>query len=98
MSKHERGASGNPDPLRDAIDTGRTGDKVAFPDPAAAPLGTDEEAAGTPVSSRDVEVTIAQETTHSSDPAPASKHGPFAILVSVIVVAAGVIIAAIVFQ
>ena len=29
---------------------GRTGDKVAFPDPAAAPLGTDEEAAGTPVS------------------------------------------------
>lgn len=34
--------------LRDDIDSGRTGDKVAADDPAAAPLGTDEEAAGTP--------------------------------------------------
>jgi hypothetical protein len=30
--------------LRDDIDRGRTGDKVAWPDPAAAPLGTDDEA------------------------------------------------------
>ena len=35
--------------LRNDIDQGRTGDKVRFPDPAAAPLGTDEEAAGTPI-------------------------------------------------
>jgi hypothetical protein len=34
------------DQLRDQIDRGQTGDKVDFPDPAAAPLGTDEEAAG----------------------------------------------------
>ena len=34
--------------LKDDIDSGRSGDKVAFPDPAAAPLGTDEEAGGTP--------------------------------------------------
>tara|TARA_R110002020_G_scaffold26514_34_gene86067 strand:+ start:6073 stop:6417 length:345 start_codon:yes stop_codon:yes gene_type:complete len=34
--------------LRDDIDRGAAGDKVAFSDPAAAPLGTDEEAAGTP--------------------------------------------------
>ena len=33
--------------LKAAIDRGETGDKVAFPDPAAAPLGTDDEAAGT---------------------------------------------------
>lgn len=33
--------------LKDDIDRGRTGDKVAIPDPAAAPLGTDAEAAGT---------------------------------------------------
>lgn len=33
--------------LRRAIDSGRTGDKVDFPDPAVAPLGTDDEAAGT---------------------------------------------------
>lgn len=36
--------------LRDDIDRGRTGDKVNASDPAAAPLGTDEEAAGTPLS------------------------------------------------
>lgn len=34
--------------LRDEIDRGGTGDKVAFPDPAAAPLGTDAEAGGSP--------------------------------------------------
>jgi hypothetical protein len=34
--------------LRDDIDHGRTGDKIDAPDPAVAPLGTDEEAAGTP--------------------------------------------------
>ncbi|WP_451992497.1 hypothetical protein [Azospirillum argentinense] len=33
--------------LRDAIDKGLTGDKVPAADPAAAPLGTDDEAAGT---------------------------------------------------
>ena len=32
--------------LRPVIDAGRTGDKVAFPDPAASPLGTDDWAAG----------------------------------------------------
>lgn len=42
--------SAYPDQLRHDIDSGRTGDKVAFPDPAAVPLGADEEAAGTPVS------------------------------------------------
>lgn len=36
--------------LRTDIDSGRTGDKVAAIDHAIAPLGTDEEAAGTPVS------------------------------------------------
>lgn len=34
--------------LRDDIDSGRTGDKVPASDPAAAPLGTDDEAAGAP--------------------------------------------------
>jgi hypothetical protein len=36
--------------LRDDIDRGLTGDKVRAIDPAAAPLGTDDEAAGTPPS------------------------------------------------
>lgn len=34
--------------LKDDINAGRTGDKVSAFDAAAAPLGTDEEAAGTP--------------------------------------------------
>lgn len=34
--------------LKDDIDSGRTTDKVAMFDPAASPLGTDDEAAGTP--------------------------------------------------
>ncbi len=32
--------------LKADIDSGRTGDKVAFPDPALSPLGTDDEAGG----------------------------------------------------
>ena len=35
--------------LRADIDSGKTGDKSPGLDPAAAPLGTDDEAAGTPV-------------------------------------------------
>jgi hypothetical protein len=34
--------------LKHDIDRGRGGDKVHVIDPAAAPLGTDDEAAGTP--------------------------------------------------
>jgi len=39
--------------LRD-IDRGLTGDKIPAQDPAAAPLGTDDEAAGMPPSPEDV--------------------------------------------
>jgi|UPI00054E66E5 hypothetical protein len=38
----------NAEQLREQIDRGETGDKVDFPDPAMAPLGTDDEAAGHP--------------------------------------------------
>lgn len=34
--------------LRYAIDSGRTGEKVAHPDPAMVPLGADAEAGGAP--------------------------------------------------
>lgn len=42
----EKEAPMQTDRLRHEIDSGRTGDKVAFHDPAAAPLGADDEAAG----------------------------------------------------
>ena len=43
-----RRAASGPARLRAAIDSSRTRDKVPGFDPAAAPLGTDEESAGTP--------------------------------------------------
>jgi hypothetical protein len=53
--------------LRDDIDAGRTGDKVDWPDPAAVPLGTDEEAAGTPPDASAVETALRLEKWRSSD-------------------------------
>ncbi|WYK04615.1 hypothetical protein DWF04_000865 [Cereibacter sphaeroides f. sp. denitrificans] len=43
-------AGNTTDRLRHDIDRGGAADKVSFMDPAAAPLGTDDEAAGTPPS------------------------------------------------
>lgn len=40
--------------VRKQTDSGKTGDKVDFPDPAAAPLGTDEEAGGARTSEEDI--------------------------------------------
>jgi hypothetical protein len=50
--------------LRDAIDRGRTGSKVPARDPAAAPLGTDDEAGGTPTDPRVVQETLERETAN----------------------------------
>jgi hypothetical protein len=47
--------------LRHDIDRGRSGDKVDVIDPAAAPLGTDEEAAGTPVPAEAVQKAYRDE-------------------------------------
>jgi len=47
--------------LRSAIDRGRTWDKVPVPDPAAAPLDTDAEAAGTPASGEAVAAAMREE-------------------------------------
>jgi len=44
------------DRLRVDIDQGRTGEKVRYPDPAAAPLGTDAEAGGEPPSAEQREM------------------------------------------
>jgi hypothetical protein len=47
--------------LRKDIDRGRTRDKVAGSDPAMVPLGTDEEAAGTPLGPKEIEAARHQE-------------------------------------
>lgn len=43
------------DELRSDIDSGRTGEKVDHPDPAAAPLGSDAEAGGRATPRADIE-------------------------------------------
>lgn len=58
------------DQIRAAIDGGRTGEKVDFPDPAAAPLGTDAEAGGHSATLADRELEARSqphvEKSHSS--------------------------------
>lgn len=49
--------------VRDRIDSGATGDKVAGSDPAAAPLGTDDEAAGAPSEPSEDEAERVRSTT-----------------------------------
>jgi hypothetical protein len=51
--------------LRKDIDRGQAGSKVDYPDPAAAPLGTDDEAAGTPPTQAQVRSAHQQEVTSS---------------------------------
>jgi hypothetical protein len=55
------------DRLRHDIDRGATSDKMPFPDPAASPLGTDDEAGGTPPSHERIELARRQEL-HAGDP------------------------------
>jgi hypothetical protein len=59
------------DSLREDIDRGITGDKVPGSDPAAAPLGTDDEAAGTPPT----QAEISLEARSRSVPPPAEAAG-----------------------
>lgn len=53
------------DELRDAIDRGEGGDKVAHPDPSAAPLGTDDEAGGSGPSPAAVRTAFDEEVRHT---------------------------------
>ena len=59
--------------LRADIDSGRTGDKVSAPDPAMAPLGTDDEAAGTPPSLDGIALT--RKLENARPPQPHSEPG-----------------------
>lgn len=54
--------------LRHGIDRGEASDKVAFPDPAAAPLGTDDEAAGFPPTREQVRMAAAAELGPRPEP------------------------------
>jgi hypothetical protein len=83
-------ASDTTDRLRKDIDRGRTGDKVDWPDPAAAPLGTDDEAGGTPPS-RDA-VAQARAAELRRQPPPARSRSRTAWIGSIVI--AGSVLAA----
>jgi hypothetical protein len=79
--------------LRHAIDRGRTAEKVDFPDPAAAPLGTDSEAGGDPPSKDRVAAAMDNEVRRRST--PRSSSGPLifvSILASIIAIAIALVL------
>lgn len=76
------------DQLRKDIDDGRTGEKVSWPDPAAAPLGTDDEAAGHPPTRQ--ERAIAARSQPITEPRPRHRFLSLAIYLAL-----GAIVAAV---
>jgi len=79
--------------LRADINSGRTGDKVSAPDPAMAPLGTDDEAAGTPPSPADIALTRRLKNSRPTQPAPRTGLGQAWILIAFVIALALAIVA-----
>jgi hypothetical protein len=80
MDDSKPGLAPNADQLRAAIDSGKTGDKVAFPDPAAAPLGTDAEAAGVPPARVELNQAFTAETGSIARRGPLNGDGALPVL------------------
>ena len=78
--------------LRADIDSGRTGDKVSDPDPAMAPLGADDGAAGTPPSPAAIALTRRLETSHPHQPQQQIGLGHAWILIAFVIALAVAIV------
>jgi hypothetical protein len=78
--------------LRHDIDAGRTGDKVSAPDPAMAPLGTDDEAGGRPASPHDVALARRQEL-QGPDAEIGESHTTWFVVIAVALVFAVALVA-----
>jgi hypothetical protein len=61
LRKPESGSPATTSRLREDIDHGAGADKIDYPDPSAAPLGTDDEAAGLPPSAARVALASRQK-------------------------------------
>jgi hypothetical protein len=72
MTRHTR--QDNVDRFRKDIDRGKAGDKTDYPDPAAAPLGTDDEAGGHPATAE--ELRIAREAEFRRRPSAPGEGAP----------------------
>jgi hypothetical protein len=88
MSSSENAAK-----LRADIDSGRTGDKVPAADPAAALLGTDEEAAGTPTAPEAIAQARHRETARPHELRPRRGLGDGWMQIAIVALLAGVFIA-----
>jgi hypothetical protein len=93
----------SPDPverghLRDQIDSGKFRDKVAAPDPATSPLGTDDEAAGVPTPAGSVRYespskpAYAPEGSHSENTPPSRQGRMIAVGIVAVCVLIGLFI------
>lgn len=86
--ERQRGGHPNPAVLRSAIDKGRAGDKVAHPDPAAAPLGTDDEAARTPATPERVATAMRHEIRAPETNEQRTSAGSHGVILTLVVAAA----------
>ena len=77
------------DQIRADIDSGATGEKVGFPDPAAAPLGTDAEAGGTPPTAAERKLAAASQPRVRRE---VPRNGPIIYLGVFLVIAALVLL------
>lgn len=78
------------DSLREDIDRGLTGDKVPGSDPAAAPLGTDAEAGGTPPTPAEIALDARSRSVrpHGAAPGRARRGGWLAGIALVVLILA----------
>jgi hypothetical protein len=76
--------------LRRDIDSGRAGDKVDYPDPAAAPLGADDEAAGFPPSAAERRLA-ARAQTNDERPDMRGRFVKLALLAIVVIAAVALV-------
>jgi hypothetical protein len=72
--------------LRTDIGRGRIRHKLAASDPATAPLGTDEEAAGTPLTVQQIAETRRLEVSHARQLSQQRGLGPAWLLIGFIVI------------
>lgn len=77
------------DQIRNAIDSGKTGEKVAHPDPAAAPLGTDAEASGNTPTRAERKVESLAQVEHVVQVPP---NALFIYLVAIAVAAVAIVL------
>jgi hypothetical protein len=84
------------DQLRSRIDSGLTGEKVAASDPAAAPLGTDAEAGGTPPTAEELALAYQSSPKLAHRPPPSGiglyimlAVGVSALLIALVVLTGG---------